>query len=384
MNSHPASPGHPRTGQPITALHLQTYRVPTHSFGQDQPESDGTACWDSTAVLVAEITAGEHTGLGYAYADPAAAQIARHTLWPLLEGEAVLDTTQHFWAMAGAVRNLGWPGVAAGAISALDVALHDLKARMLNVPLFRLLGGARKQVMAYGSGGFTSQSVEQLQQQLGGWAGQGFRAVKMKIGRHPENDLGRVRAARAAIGDDVALFVDANGAYSRKQALGLAEQFADLNVRWFEEPVLSDDLAGLRLLRDRAPGFVQIAAGEYGYTPAYFHAMLAAQAVDTLQADATRCGGVTGFLLAAAQAQGANVPLSAHTAPALHASLGAALPNVVNAEYFHDHVRIEALFFEGVPTLDAGFLCPSERPGHGLSFKVQDARPYRVSEWRSK
>ena len=358
----------------IGQLSVRAYRVPTAS-----PETDGTARWDATGLVVVEVEAGGQRGLGYAYADPAAASVVRDTLAPLVTGMNALDTAGAFWGMAGAVRNLGWPGVAAGAISAVDVALHDLKARLLNVPLFRLLGGARDHVMAYGSGGFTSESVPELERQLGGWAQQGLRAVKMKIGSRPEDDLKRVLRAREAIGPDVALFVDANGAYGRKQALGFAGRFADLNVTWFEEPVSSDDLAGLRLLRDRGPGFMQIAAGEYGYTPSYFHHMLSAQAVDTLQADATRCGGVTGFLNAAAQAQAANIPLSAHTAPALHASLGAALPNVVNVEYFFDQVRIEKLLFEGVPELKGGDLYPApDRPGHGLSFREADARQFEI------
>lgn len=362
-------------GARLDKLTAHAYRVPTAS-----PETDGTARWEATGLVVVEVEAGGKSGWGYAYADPAAAKIIQETLAPLVTGMNVLDTGSAFWGMAGAVRNLGWPGVAAGAISAVDVALHDLKARLLDVPLFRLLGGARDRVMAYGSGGFTSESVGELERQLGGWAQQGLRAVKMKVGSRPEDDLRRVLAARGAIGPDVALFVDANGAYGRKQALGFAERFADLNVSWFEEPVSSDDLAGLRLLRDRGPGGMQIAAGEYGYTPSYFHHMLAAGAVDTLQADATRCGGVTGFLLAAAQAQGGGVPLSAHTAPALHASLGAALPNVVNVEYFFDQVRIEGLLFDGVPELRGGDLYPApDRPGHGLIFKEADARKFAVS-----
>lgn len=364
----------------VTRLSVRAYSVPTLA----EAETDGTARWDSTGVLIVTVEAGDKTGLGYAYADAAAAGVVQRTLWPLVQDQDALDTARHFWTMAGAVRNLGWPGIAAGAISAVDVALHDLKARLLDVPLVQLLGGARQSVMAYGSGGFTSYSIEQLEKQLGGWAQQGLKAVKMKIGSRPENDLKRVQAARAAIGNGVALFVDANGAYSRKQALGFAEKFADLNVSWFEEPVSSDDLAGLRLLRDRGPGGMQIAAGEYGYTPTDFHHLLAAGAVDTLQADGTRCGGATGFLNAAAQAQGANVPLSAHTAPALHASLASALPNVVNVEYFFDHIRIESMFFDGVPELRDGSLYPDRsQPGLGLTFKAAEAQSYLQSEWRS-
>lgn len=368
----------------VTSIRARVYHVPTATFGREQAETDGTARWDATDVLLVQVEAADQSGLGYAYAAPAALGIVRDTLAPLLMGLDPLDTQKAFWTLAGAVRNLGWPGVCAGAISALDVALHDLKSRQLGVSLVKLLGGARDRVMAYGSGGFTSYSVPELQRQFADWAASGLRAVKMKIGSDPTQDLTRVKAAREAIGPDVQLFVDANGAYSRKQALGFAERFADLNVSWFEEPVSSDDLAGLRLLRDQGPPGMQIAAGEYGYTPTYFHAMLAAGAVDTLQADATRCGGVTGFFLAAGQAQGAGIPLSAHTAPALHASLGAALPNVVNVEDFHDHARIEGMFFDGVPERREGDVIPHPAaPGHGLTFLEEAARPYLTHEWRS-
>src|SRR5262249_46787321 len=151
-------------------------------------------------------------------------------------------------------------------------------------------------ISVYGSGGFTSYSIAQLQAQLGTWAGDGISKVKMKVGSSPKDDVDRVRAARQVIGTRAELFVDANGAYTRKQALDFADRFAVYDVRWFEEPVSSDDLEGLRLIRNRAPAVMNIAAGEYGYETTYFRRMLDAGAVDVLQADATRCAGVTGFL----------------------------------------------------------------------------------------
>jgi L-alanine-DL-glutamate epimerase-like enolase superfamily enzyme len=282
-------------------------------------------------------------------------------------------------AMQHAVRNLGRPGIAASAIAAVDMALWDLKARLLGVSLARLLGPARTDVPVYGSGGFTSYSQDRLRRQLGGWAASGIRRVKMKVGRDPAADAARVRTAREAIGPEVELFVDANGAYTRKQALDYADRFAESGVTWFEEPVSSDDLEGLRLVRDRGPAGMAIAAGEYGYELPYFRRMLDAQAVDVLQADATRCQGITGFLKAAALCEARSMPLSAHTAPSAHAHPCCALSVVQHIEYFHDHARIESMLFDGALSPIGGALRPDlSRPGTGLHFKWKDAERYRV------
>jgi L-alanine-DL-glutamate epimerase-like enolase superfamily enzyme len=368
----------------VTAVRLRFYAFPTQTGGSPLPESDGTATWDSTGVLVAEVSAADQTGIGYAYTVPAAHSVAREMLAPLLRGTDPQATSATFWRMAKTVRNAGWEGVCAGAISALDISLHDLKGKLLDVSLLDLLGAARDRVAAYGSGGFTNYTDSQLSGQLSDWAAQGLRSVKMKIGSDPDRDVARVATARAAIGPDIALYVDANGAYNHKQALGLAQQFADYGVTWFEEPVSSNDLRGLKFVRDHGPAGMRIAAGEYGYTPDYFWAMLSAGAIDVLQGDGTRCGGVTGFALAAAQAQGAGIPFSAHTAPALHASLGAAYPGVANVEYFHDHVRIEKILFDGLPELVNGNLLPDRsRPGHGLQLKERDGEPFMTKDWGS-
>jgi len=263
------------------------------------------------------------------------------------------------------------------AIAAVDSALWDLKATLLNLPLASLLGMAQPSVEIYGSGGFTSYTVDQLQRQLGEWVEQGINAVKMKIGRDPDQDVARVRAAREAIGPKAELYVDANGAYSRKQALLMAERFTEFGVTWFEEPVSSDDLQGLRLIRDRAPAGMDIAAGEYGYDLLYFKRMLGAGAIDIQQADASRCAGISEFLRIAALCQAANMPMSAHTSPSLHLHACCALSNLRNIEYFHDHVRIEKLFFEGTIEPVDGRLHPDlSRPGMGLEFKRADIERY--------
>lgn len=358
----------------VERVHAAAYRVPT-----DAPESDGTLAWDATTLVVVEVEGGAARGLGYTYADASAAAVVNGLLSEAVRGADALDAPAASRAMRRALRNVGPAGVGGMALSAVDAALWDLHARLLGLPLLALLGRARPAVPAYGSGGFCSYAPERLREQLGGWAAAGFPAVKMKVGRDPRADPGRVRAAREAIGA-AGLFVDANGAYGGKQALALAEVFADAGVTWLEEPVPSDDLAGLRLVRERAPAGMDVAAGEYGHDPAWFRRMLEAGAVDVLQADATRCGGVTGFLAAAAVAAAFGVPLSSHCAPSLHATLMCAVERAAHAEWFHDHVRIEERLLEGAPRASGGALAPDlSRPGLGLELRARDAERFAVA-----
>lgn len=370
--------GAPENSKPesvrVDKLKVSAYKIPT-----DLPESDGTLAWDSTTLVLVELGAGGRTGLGYTYGHKAIATLIRDKLAQVLLGRDALDTGAAWLALHKAIRNLGRPGIASMAIAALDIALWDLKAKLYATPLVRLLGAYRSAVPVYGSGGFTSYSNAQLCDQLGGWVAAGIARVKMKIGREPWRDPSRIRAARDAIGPDAELFVDANGAFDRKQALSLALSFSELGVSWYEEPVSSDDLEGLRLIRDFVPATVEVAAGEYGYTSGYFRRMLAAGAVDALQADITRCAGVTGFLDAAALAAAHHVPLSAHCAPAAHLHVCCAVKPLRHLEYFHDHRRIEGMLFDGAPEPQAGALKPDlSRPGLGLEFKHADAEAFRL------
>jgi L-alanine-DL-glutamate epimerase-like enolase superfamily enzyme len=360
--------------QPVEELTVSAFNVPT-----DAPEADGTFAWRQTTLVVVHASAGGVTGLGYSYADTSTAQFIDAHLKGLVKGASAFDVPANWEKMGRAVRNLGRPGVSSMAIAAVDNALWDLKARLLDLPLVTLLGAARERVPVYGSGVFTSYSLPALQKQLAGWVEDGIHAVKMKVGSQPGQDVARVAAARKAIGDEAALFVDANGAYSRKQAAAFADHFREHHVTWFEEPVTSDDLEGLRLLRDRAPSGMDIAAGEYGYDLVTFRRMLDAGAVDVLQADATRCGGITGFLRVAALCDAWNLPLSAHCGPSLHCHVCCSAPRVRHVEYFHDHARIERLLFDGAAAPVEGCLVPDlTRPGMGLELKRSDASRYAV------
>lgn len=359
---------------PIEKIEVSAFNVPTA-----EPQSDATLAWDATTMVVVEAHAGGHTGLGFGYTHVAAAHLIAGLLAGVVEGTEALSVERAWHAMHHQVRNLGRPGLCSEAISAVDIALWDLKAHLLDLPLATLLGAVRDEVPVYGSGGFTAYSTGRLQEQCGRWADEGFMMVKMKVARQPEDDLQRVEAVRAAIGDDVDLFVDANGGYTRKQALWFADAFADLGASWFEEPVSSDDLEGLRLIRDRAPAGMEITAGEYGFELFYFRRMLDAGAVDVLQVDTVRCGGYTGFLKAAVLGEACNVPLSSHNAPGLHVPVCCAARPVRHVEYFYEHARIERLLLDGVIEPRGGCLRPDRsRPGHGLALKAPDAERYRV------
>ena len=363
-----------RAGVALARLEAAAYRIPTEG-----PEADGTLEWDATTLVLVRIRAGGACGLGYTYADAGAVTLIRGMLAAAIRQRDAFDIPASWASMQRAVRNVGRSGLAACAISAVDTALWDLKARLLEVPLARLLGLRRGEVPIYGSGGFTNYSDEQLRNQALAWVRRdGCGHVKIKIGSDPGDDPRRAAVVRGVIGD-TELFVDANGALSVRQALDFAARCRDAGITWFEEPVTSDDPTGLRDVRRHAPAGMDIAAGEYIYTLDDARALLAADAVDVLQLDVTRCGGISGFLGVAALAKAHHRDLSAHCAPALHRHVACAVERLRHIEWFHDHVRIEQMLFEGAPTPRGGMIAPDlGTPGHGLEFKEQDAARWEV------
>ena len=357
----------------VSEVAASVYLIPT-----DRPEADGTFAWTNTTMVFVEVASTGQTGIGWTYGPAACAAVVRDQLAPLVVGMSAMAPNAAQASMVQAVRNAGRPGIAACALSAVDIALWDLKAKLLELPLHQLLGAQRTAVPVYGSGGFTTYDDREQDDQLRGWVERGIRSVKIKIGESHgtrlERDRHRIRAARKSIGDGADLFVDANGGYSVKQAIGLASEVTDARIAWFEEPVSSDDLPGLARVRDHVTA--EVAAGEYGYDLGYFAKM--ASAVDCLQADATRCGGITEWLRVAAVAQSHGLDLSAHCAPHVHAQAALAIDNPRHLEWFHDHVRIESMFFDGALDPTGGTVTPNDsEPGLGLQFRRDDALKFR-------
>lgn len=365
-----------RTEVRIDAVRTRAYEFPTAT----QPESDGTLEWDSTTMIFVEISGGGETGIGYTYADAGAATLIEGMLAGVLHGADAMQTAACADKLWRAIRNNGREGMTAMAVSALDIALWDLKGKLLDAPVCALLGAARSEVPLYGSGGFTSYDLDELTRHMASWVDEfGIPRVKMKVGRAPQCDAKRTAAVRGAIGAKPDLFVDANGAYAVKEALAMAQRFAESGVSWFEEPVYHRDLTGNAKVRAAAPASMEISNGEYGYAPDNFAQILDADAADVLQADVTRCGGFSGFGRVNALCEARSVPLSSHCAPyaTLHAALAA--KRLRHVEYFYDHVRIERKFFDGATLPRNGCLqADLSRPGIGLTFKAADASEYAL------
>jgi L-alanine-DL-glutamate epimerase-like enolase superfamily enzyme len=356
---------------PVEAVRVSVYTFPTPS-----PESDGTLTWDSTTAVTVTVEAGGVSGLGWSYTSPATADLITGKLAAIVQGRDAHDIPGSWEAMIRGCRNLGRPGIVSQAVAAVDIALWDLKAKLLNMPLHHLFGRARDTVPVYGSGGFTSMSDDELREQVAGWLAAGCDAVKIKIaeawGTALARDIQRVTLLRDLVGPDVNLMVDANGGYTQGQAVRMGRAYEDLGVIWFEEPLSSDDLTGLSQLRSQLR--CDVAAGEYADSAIYVQRMIAAGAVDCIQVDVTRCAGYTEWLRCAATAASHNLQISAHCAPSLHASVAAAVPNLRHVEWFADHARLEPLLVDGLPAVTGGALQLTDAPGHGMTLRADADR----------
>lgn len=349
------------------------YKIPLK-----EEETDGTLTWNHTVLVLVLLTCENHTGVGYTYANKATGTMIQQQLFPIVHHQDPMAIEGLWKKMYKETRNLGRPGITSFAIAAIDNALWDLKAKLLQVPLCILFGQVNTLVPIYASGGFISQKGKKLKTIFQQWKQEGHTRFKMKIGGDLQEDLKRIQIARKVIGEDD-LFVDANGAYFPKEACAIAHQLTKFNISWFEEPVTSDNIKGLSFVRKNGPASLRIAAGEYGFDLTYFLNLLSSQAVDVLQADATRCG-ITGFIKAHTLCKAFHLPFSAHCAPSLHLHPSLSLENLIHIEYFIDHVRIERELFDGFPEPLDGNLQPDlSRPGLGLKFKFTDAQQYQIT-----
>jgi len=318
---------------------------------------------------------------GFAPGIGTARGVIHDVLKPLLVGQDPLAHERVWDDMFWRVRGFGRKGVAFSAISAVDIALWDLKAKIFGVPLYRLLGPYTDTVPIYGSGGWTSFTEDELVREQVGYVERGIPRVKMKVakdfGRAEAEDLRRLAAVRKAVGDGVEIFVDANNGFYAKQAIGFARRMADYDVHWFEEPVLADDIAGLAAIARAID--IPVATGEHEYTKYGFKALIEAGGADIVQPDVGRVGGVTEWLKVAHLAHAFNLPVAPHAVQLVHLHLACATPNLKVVEYLGVSEETDKLFYTEFPEPKDGLWSPyADRPGLGLELDPHAVERYAV------
>lgn len=307
-------------------------------------------------------------GLGYTYTvgagGAAVAALIDRDLRPVILG-ADAERIEALWQkMWWALHFGGRGGPASLAISAVDIALWDLKARRLGTPLWRLLGGHDPRVPCYAGGIDLDFPLDRLLRQTDDNRTKGFRAIKMKVGRQRlSEDVERVAAMRAHLGADFPLMVDANMRWSVDEAIRAARMLLPHNLTWLEEPTIPDDVEGhRRIVRE---GGLPIATGENLHTLYEFKQMIARGGVTFPEADVTNCGGVTAFVKIAHLAEAFNLPITSHGAHDITVSLLAAVPN---RSYLEVHGFGLERFLTAPLAMQDGFAIAPEQPGHGIGF----------------
>jgi L-alanine-DL-glutamate epimerase-like enolase superfamily enzyme len=301
------------------------------------------------------------------------------SLRPWLIGEDAL-AVERLWTRMWVPKLLGRRGFTTRVISTIDLALWDLRGHVFGAPVATLLGAAHEALPAYVAGGYYTPdgTLATLAEEIAGYVELGARAVKMKIGGDTiRNDVARVRAVRGAIGPDVRLMVDANCAYTAFDAIRIAHELEPLDVYWFEEPVMPDDLRGLaRVARSTR---IPVAAGENEYTRYGFRDLIDRGDVGILNPDAQFLGGATEFLKVCALAQAHDLPVAPHGDHDVHVHLATAVANGLTVEYAppgSDPLR-DLFQADRLPLLD-GSVRPPDRPGFGLVLNEAALAGYRV------
>jgi L-alanine-DL-glutamate epimerase-like enolase superfamily enzyme len=318
---------------------------------------------------------------GFGVGTPIARDVIERVLKPLLVGQDPLCIEKLWDDMFWRVRGYGRKGVAFCAISAVDIALWDLKAKLFGVPLYRLLGPYTDRVPIYGSGGWTSYSEAELVREQTGYVERGIPRVKMKVakdfGRSEREDIKRLAAVRKAVGDNVEIYVDANNGYYAKQAIGMARHLAEYDVKWFEEPVLADDISGLAAIARAID--IPVATGEHEYTRYGFKSLIAEGGADIVQPDVGRVGGVTEWMKVAHLASAFNLPIAPHAVQLVHLHLACCIPNLKVVEYLGTAEEGDRIWYTEFPEQRDGYWSPyPDRPGLGLELSPEAVRRYAV------
>ncbi|TPW27885.1 mandelate racemase/muconate lactonizing enzyme family protein [Martelella alba] len=344
--------------------------------------SDATRKVETIGFLIVRVTTDQGLeGLGVTYHEvggEATAELIRRSMAPRLIGRDPFDTEVIWSEFFHYLRGVGRKGLTYCALSAIDIALWDLKGKIVDLPIYRLIGGGRTKVPVYASGGWTSYSDDELLEEVTGMVGRGFRAVKFKVGSdggtNPRRDAERVRKVREAVGPDIALMVDANNAFDAATAVQLANRIRDYDITLFEEPVFADDMPGLQ--RFKRGTDIPLATGEHEYLKFGVRDLLLHQAADIIQVDGTRAGGYTEMIKCAALTQAWNVRFAPHAMENIHLQLAAAIPNTLFLERLLMFEDLTANVFDNAPVPIDGFMHVPDLPGLGLTLNMDFIRAH--------
>jgi L-alanine-DL-glutamate epimerase-like enolase superfamily enzyme len=352
-----------------------------YKWKRTRPITNGLHTYETSDMTVVKIeTDAGVTGYGVGRPRPGERDFRAHFLERLIGKDPTM--TEAIWASLWSPKMSGRRGYETRALSSIDLALWDIKAKLAGLPLYRMLGGFRNRIPIYIAGGYYTEGkgMKELQAEVSSYVALGAKAVKMKIGAVPiKEDIARIKAVREAIGPDIGLLMDANCAYRYYDAIQLSHRAEEYEPFWFEEPVQPDDYEGFKKIA--ASTSIPLATGENEYTKHGFRDLIATQAVAIINPDARYMGGVTEFMKVAGMAQAHGIDICPHGDQQAHLHLLAAIPNARLLEFYPREVNAMAgNVYLHAPKLNSdGTVTVPEVPGIGLDPNEEALAPHRIA-----
>lgn len=359
----------------ITDIRVESFRWP-----RAKPISNGKHTYTHSGVGLVFIDTDEGTtGIGLG-GGKGVIGATIDSLKPLLIGEDPINV-ERLWHAMWVPKLIGRRGLTTRAISAIDIALWDLRAKVAGMPLYKMLGGFRNKMPTYIAGGYyeDGKGLKELQEEVSEHVEWGAKAVKMKVGAVSINeDVERVKAVREAVGHDIKLMVDANCAYRWYEAVQLADRIEEFDPFWFEEPIAADDYEGHKRIAEKTT--IPIATGENEYTRYGFRDLIAMGCVPILNADAMILGGVTEFMKVVALSQAHDLDIAPHGAQEIHIHLVSAISNGLILEFYPKRMdpMWGKVYNDTLSLNDDGTVSPPEVPGIGIEPRYETLEEWRV------